>query len=95
MGFSGSPVAGRISINLNIPVFLPYSFLITVHLEFNRIYPDGDAFPAIGADHIVDDVAVAAITGRQVSVHDEIRHGVKQGLVVNGLERQAVGALDG
>jgi hypothetical protein len=43
--------------------------------------------------HIIDDITVAAIPGGKVCLHDEIGHGVKEGLVVDSFKRKAVGAF--
>ena len=45
--------------------------------------------------HIVYNVAIAAVTGCKEDLHDKIRHGIKEGLIVNRLARKAVGAFYG
>ena len=77
--------------NGDIPVFPPGPFLTSLRFKFNGNNADRDTCPAIRTVHIIDNIAVAAITRCKVCAHDKIRHGVNESLVVNCLKRKTIG----
>ncbi|MGB3649560.1 MAG: hypothetical protein WA992_13620, partial [Desulfobulbales bacterium] len=81
------------NFNGNILVFPQNPFLIPARYKFFGGNTERDARLAPGTLHIIDDITVTAITGCEVCIHDKIRNGVKEGLVVNSLKWKTIGAF--